>query len=179
MFKSDIQGLADSVAYNFSNSVINMYQGPIIWAQDSQISADSIDINLINNKVRRMDLALRSFVISKDSIENFNQVSGRIMKVYFDNGLLEKTDVKGNVREHLLCLEENGVVTMNKTICSDMALYFEDNSVTEIRTYDEVDGSLIPLHEILPVDKRLRNFKWQIDRQPELRSVALHLRYDR
>ena len=68
---------------------------------------------------------------------------------------------------------------MNKTICSDMALYFEDNSVTEIRTYDEVDGSLIPLHEILPVDKRLRNFKWQIDRQPELRSVALHLRYDR
>ena len=82
MFKSDIQGLADSVAYNFSNSVINMYQGPIIWAQDSQISADSIDINLVNNKVRRMDLALRSFVISKDSIENFNQVSGRIMKVY-------------------------------------------------------------------------------------------------
>lgn len=179
MFKSDMQGVADSVSYNFTDSTINMFTDPIIWAQDSQISADSIDIILINDKVRRMDLAVRSFVISKDSLDNYNQVSGRNMKVYFKDGLLERTNVSGNGESIYYVLEDNGSVTMNKTLCSDMALYFDENSVTEIRTYTEVDGELIPLHEIQPVDKRLRGFKWQDDRKPELRKVALRLRYDR
>ncbi len=179
MYKSDMQGVADSVGYNFTDSTINMFTDPIIWAEDSQISADSIDIIMVNNKVRRMDLAVRSFVISKDSLENFNQVSGRNMEVFFKDGAIEKTDVKGNGESIYYVLEDNGSVTMNKTLCSDMALYFAENSVSEIRTYTEVDGQFIPLHEIQAVDKRLRGFKWQIDRQPKLRSVALHLRYDR
>ncbi len=179
MFKSDMQGIADSVSYNFTDSTINMFQNPIIWAQDSQISADSIDIILVENKVRKMDLAVRSFVISRDSLEQFNQVSGRNMEVFFKEGYLERTNVKGNGETIYHVIEDNGAVTMNKSLCSDMALYFLDNSITEIRFYTEVDGALIPSPEIQATDKRLRGFKWQIERQPKLRQVALHLRYDR
>lgn len=64
--------------------------------------------------------------------------------------------------------------------CSNMALYFEKNTVTEIRTYTQVDGSLIPESEILPIDKRLRGFEWfASNRKPKLYSIARHLRYDR
>ncbi len=175
MFKSNMQGIADSVSYNFSDSTIYMYQDPVIWSNDSQISADSIDIEIVNNKVHKMDLAIKSFVISKDSANHFNQVSGKRMEVFFKKGFVSKTDVNGNGESIYYALDQTGAVTMNKFKCSDMAIYFENNVVTEIRTYIEIDGQLIPDFEIIPQNKRLRGFNWRFREKPKLEEIAKHL----
>lgn len=180
MFKSDLQGVADSVSYHFSDSTIYMFQDPVVWAEDSQMTADSINIELKNNKIDRMNLVKNAFVISKDSLDNFNQVKGRDMEIFFRDGFLNRTIVNGNGESIYHLQEADGVLSMNKMRCSNMALYFEKNVVTEIKTYTQVDGSLIPEAEIQPIDKRLRGFKWlAIDRKPKLYAIARHLRYDR
>lgn len=179
MFKSNMQGIADSITYNFSDSTIYMYQDPVIWSNDSQISADSIDIEIVNNKVHKMNLAVKSFVIAQDSAKNFNQVSGKTMEVYFKEGYVHKTDVNGNGESIYFVVEKTGAVSMNRLKCSDMALYFDSNSVTEIRTYIEIDGNIIPDFEIEPRERRLRGFNWRFREKPKLRDIALHLRYDR
>ena len=179
LFKSNMQGIADSVSYNFSDSTIYMYTDPVIWSNDSQITADSINIELVENKVHKMNLALKSFVIAQDSTKHFNQVSGKTMEVYFKDGFVSKTDVNGNGESIYYVTDKTGAVTMNKMKCSDMSLYFESNEVTEIRTYVEVDGQLIPEFEIEPIHRRLRGFNWRVKEKPTLRDVARHLRYDR
>lgn len=179
MFKSNMQGAADSVSYNFSDSTIYMYVDPIIWAQDSQISADSINIEVRESKIDKMNLARNSFVIQRDSAGNYNQVKGRNMVVYFEDSYISKTDVTGNGESIYHIKEATGAMSMNKIKCSNMALYFRQSAVTEIRTYQEVDGQVKPELEIEPIDRRLRGFQWQIDRRPQLRQVARHLRYDR
>lgn len=179
LFKSNMQGIADSMSYNFSDSTIYMYQDPVIWSNDSQISADSINIEIINNKVHMMNLAVKSFVASQDSTKNFNQVSGKTMEVYFKNGFVSRTDVNRNAESIYYVVDNLGATSMNKLKCSSMSLIFENNIVTEIRTYREVDAQVIPNFEIKITDKRLRGFNWRFSEKPKLRDIARHLRYDR
>lgn len=179
MFKSNMQGVADSVSYNFSDSTIYMYKDPAIWAENSQLTADSINIEVRDSKIYKMNLNVNSFVIQQDSASNFNQVKGKSMEVYFRDGFIHKTDVNGNGESIYYIKEATGAMSMNKMKCSNMALYFNRNSVTEIRTYKEVDGQVKPQLEIAPIDKKLRGFVWLEDRRPALRQVARHLRYDR
>lgn len=56
MFKSDLQGVADSVTFQFSDSTIYMFQDPVVWAEDSQMTADSINIVMRNDKIDRMNM---------------------------------------------------------------------------------------------------------------------------
>lgn len=179
LFKSNMQGIADSMSYNFSDSTIYLYQDPVIWSNDSQITADSINIEIVNDKVHKMNLARKSFVISQDSAKNFNQVSGKTMEVFFDKGFVSKTDVNGNGESIYYVVDKVGATSMNKLKCSSMTLFFESNAVTEIRTYREVDGQVIPDFEIKITDKRLRGFNWRFPEKPKLRDIARHLRYDR
>tara|TARA_B100000965_G_scaffold405834_1_gene441461 strand:- start:1844 stop:3298 length:1455 start_codon:yes stop_codon:yes gene_type:complete len=179
MFKSNMQGMADSVSYNFADSVIYMYTDPVIWVENSQIKADSINIEVRNNKIDKMNLRLNSFVISKDTLGNYNQVKGRDMEVYFNEGLISKTHVNGNGESIYYLKETSGAVSMNSMKCSNMALYFSQNTITEIRNYEQVDGQVKPEFEISRLDRRLRGFNWLGDEKPTLEQVARHLRYDR
>lgn len=172
LFKSDFQGAADSVSYNLLDSTIYMYNAPLIWNADSQISADSLRIQLANSKISKMYLKQNSFVISQDSAANFNQIKGREMKVDFKNGLISKTDVFGNGESIYFAFDENGAVSMNKLTCSNMALYFENNIVTELRTYREVDGRIIPEPEIIKPDRKLRGFKWLFEQKPTFATIT-------
>jgi len=179
LYKSNLQGIADSVSYNFSDSTIYMFQDPVIWSDESQISADSINIEIKSNRIDKMILRQKAFVISKDSLENFNQIKGRDMDVYFKNGSIDHTDINGNGESIYFVMESPGVTSMNKMKCSNMGIYFKNNFVSELKAYREIDGRLIPPTEILGPDKRLRGFAWRVDEKPKLREVVLHLRYDR
>lgn len=179
LYKSNFQGKADSVSYNFSDSTIFMYNDPVIWSEGSQISADSLNIQLKNNRVHMMELRKKSFVISQDTLGNFNQIKGREMDVYFKRGFIDHTNILGNGESIYFVQEKPGVVSMNKMICSNMGIYFENNFVSELRAYKEIDGRLIPPIEILGPERTLRGFKWRDEERPNLRQVALHLRYDR
>lgn len=180
MYKSDMQAKADSLTYNLSDSTIYMFRDPVIWNIDSQISADSIRISTANNRIERMYLTINAFVISQDSSKNFNQVKGRDMEVHFDKGYIKRSDVFGNGESIYFTNDTGGAESsMNKLKCSNMSIYFNNNFVTELRTYREVDGSLIPPFEIKEPDKKLRGFVWRINERPTLRKIVQRLRYDR
>lgn len=177
MFKSDMQGRADSVSYNLYDSTIYLYQNPIIWNIDSQIEADSINISIRNNVIHRMDLALNSFVITQDTVLNFNQVKGRNMKVFFEDGLISRADIDGNGESIYFAIDKkDGSSSMNKVICSNMAIYFENNTVSELRMFSNVEGDYVPPIEIEEPDTKLRGFKWQDETRPKLLDIAKHLR---
>jgi lipopolysaccharide export system protein LptA len=176
MFKSDMQARADSISYNLKDSTIYMYQSPIIWNVDSQIEADSIKISIRNNVIHRMDLTLNSFVITQDTVQNFNQAKGRNMKVYFDNGLITRTDIDGNGESIYFAIDKkDGTSSMNKVICSNMAIYFENNAVSELRMFSNVEGDYVPPIEIKEADTKLRGFDWQDETKPKLLDIAKHL----
>src|SRR5690606_18376805 len=54
IFKSNLQGISDSLAYHNLDSILYMYKDPVLWSNENQITGDSINIEIVNNTVDRM-----------------------------------------------------------------------------------------------------------------------------
>lgn len=172
IYRSDLQALSDSLAYHITDSILYLYRDPILWNDDSQIEADSINLEIIAGQIRKMNAKENSFVISKDTINNFNQVKGREMVVDFDQGKIQKIDVNGNGESIYFVLEQDSImVGMNYILCSNMVLRFAEEGLNNISFYTKPNGKLIPPHELTKDQKRLQGFQWRIEERPTKEQV--------
>ena len=93
-YKNNFIGKTDSVVFFIKDSLLEMYNDPIIWNNNNQISSDTIQFKLIDDKVDQMNLIRNSFIISQDTLGNFNQIKGRNMKAdFYDNDFLKSIEV--------------------------------------------------------------------------------------
>ncbi len=178
IFKNDVQGKSDSLAYFLADSVIKFYQDPVIWNQESQITADSIEVLVKNGNIDRMITRVNSFIISQDSTANFNQIKGRKMIAYFDGSNIRNVDVTGNSESiYFIADEENPrkLIGMNRIICSNMKIIFTDNQVSDIRFYTNPEGKFIPPHELKESLKKLEGFKWRVEDRPRLDEILSYV----
>lgn len=84
VYKSDLQSKCDSLIYNTADSTLYFYKKPIVWSQNKyQMEADSIRALLKNNRINTLFLKTKSFVISLDTLKNYNQIKGRTITAYF------------------------------------------------------------------------------------------------
>ncbi|UII27438.1 hypothetical protein LVD15_03125 [Fulvivirga maritima] len=173
IFKPDLRGVSDSLAYFTSDSTIYFYDDPVLWSGGSQIEADSINAVLANGSIERLNMNENSFVISEDSISNYNQIKGRSMVAYFKEGSIKKVDVNGNAESLFFALDETDsyLMGMNKITCSFMIINFKLNKVDNLSSYVTPDASFIPPHELEDPERRLKDFKWRISEKPERKDV--------
>ncbi len=176
MFRVNLQGKADSIAYFLADSMIHLYDDPILWTESSQITADSINILVANNVIDKMFLNRNSFISSLDSLKNYNQIKGRKMVAQFANNSVSKINVNGNGESIYYLLDEGDSIMMglNKMICSDMLINFNQNEIKDITFYKQPEARLIPPHEIKTEDTRLDGFSWRIEERPLLYDVAYY-----
>lgn len=169
IFRKELQGKCDSLVYNFSDSSIYMFNDPVLWDKKSQLSGDSIRVQMANNKIHRMLLRTNAFVIQQDTLGNFNQLKGRNMKAFFEKSEIRRVDVRGNGESIFFALEGDTLLTgMNRVICSDIDIKFkEQNKVKTITFKSKPDGKFIPPHELAEPDKRLKGFLWRINERPK------------
>ena len=177
IYKPDLQGKADSLSYQTADSLIFMYRDPILWNENNQMVADTISILIENGQISKMFMDTKSFVTSESVEDNYNQVKGRNMIAYFKEGLLDRVDVNGNGESIYFELVDGDslVMGMNKVICSDMKLLFENQDITDIVFYSP-DGSFIPFHEITPGSTKLDDFSWRPAERPTRNSVLRFIR---
>jgi lipopolysaccharide assembly outer membrane protein LptD (OstA) len=172
IFKKDLQSVADSLVYDFKDSVIYFYREPVLWSTANQIFADSIKVQLVNDKIDKMYLNTNSFIISRDTINNYNQVKGRNMTAHFRNDTIRKVDVNGNAESIYFVLEKDTVVTgMNKASGSDMRIEFSQNKVSTISFLKKPEGVFTPPHLIQEPDTRLKGFVWWYEKRPARADV--------
>jgi lipopolysaccharide export system protein LptA len=173
LFKSNIQGIADSLSYVQIDSMIYMYKDPVLWNHNSQIEADSIDIRIASNQIDKMFMRKNSFMVSKDSLGQYNQIKGRDMVSHFKNDLLETVDVNGNGQSLYFVLEGDSLLLgVNNIYCSDMLIQLENNELKNITFYQSPEAKFIPPHELQDSDQLLEGFDWRIKERPT-RAVVL------
>ena len=176
IYKSDLQGKSDSLSYFLADSTIYFYNDPVLWTDGNQLTADSINIQISNNQINKLNMNVNSFVISQDTVLNFNQIKGRSMTANFDNNQISKILVNGNGESIYFALEDvsNNLIGMNNILCSDMSINFSNNQVNNIVFYVKPDGKLIPPHELKEPDKLLNGFKWREDQRPLKEEMKVH-----
>lgn len=179
IYKNDLQSKCDSIVYDTADSTIVFFGEPIVWSTNYQMEADSMTARLKNNRIHTMFLRSKSFVISQDTLQQFNQVKGRAITAYFDyKPKVDRSDislvvVEGNGESNYFAVDEkNKLVGMNHVQCSKMNIRFDDTrKVKNIRFIGQPDSQFIPPHELSENKKRLDGFNWQKNQRPTKRQV--------
>jgi lipopolysaccharide export system protein LptA len=167
-FKSDLQGLSDSIVYNFSDSTIYLYNNPIIWSENHQMTAQRIEVKTANNRVETVHLYDAAFIVSEEDSVAFNQIKGRRIVAYFSGNEMTKIEVFGNGEALYYVREENGdLIGINKSLSSDIIIYLEENQVSSIVLFTNSDANLFPPDDIPEEQRFLQHFRWITDRRPE------------
>ena len=172
VFKSNLQANADSLAYGVADSIMFFYGNPVLWTDGNQLTADSINMVIRNSSIDVLNMKNKAFVITQDSSKNFNQIKGREMIAQFKENALRKVNVYGNGESIFFMYDQitNDFIGMNKIICSDITLLFENKVLKDAAFLVNPEGDFIPPHDLKEADKTLKNFVWYGDLRPQLKD---------
>lgn len=166
-FRKDIQGVCDSLHFSFADSLISMFRMPVLWANQNQLTADTIKILTGRNRVRQIFMNSTAFIVSQDTTETYNQIRGKNMVGYFTDNELTSIDVSGNAETMYYVREEDkSLIGVNKAAGSRMKLYVSNSQIERIVYFDKPAGNMFPDREV-PADQRLlKGFNWRLNSRP-------------
>jgi lipopolysaccharide export system protein LptA len=171
-YRTDLQGLCDSLIYAFSDSTLRMLGNPILWTEENQMTADTIHILTGEESVKELYLLNNAFIISQDTLgTGYNQIKGRNMTGFFQENELHRVDVEGNAETIYYVREEDGALTgINKAFSSNMSIRFRERKIKQIAYFEKPTAVLHPEGELPPEELVLKNFTWHADRRPMKRE---------
>lgn len=173
IYKNDLQGIADSMVYYLADSSLFFYRDPVLWNEQSQLTGDTISVRMQGNEIDQLRLHSNGFMVSKDTIGNFNQVKGRQITAFFEESELNLVNVEGNGESIYFVLEEkeNALVGMNRITSGSMAMHFLARQLDHINFYQDPEGKFMPPHEVQEPDKQLSGFAWRSQERPTRETV--------
>ena len=161
-YRKDLQGKCDSLSYSMSDSTIRMYDEPILWSGKNQLTSDSIIIAISGNKVDSLMLYSTAFIVSKDTIDTYNQIRGKNMVAYFTRNELSKINVVGNSQTIYFVREEDGnLIGVDIAASSEMTIRMKNNDIQTISYKRQVDEDMFPEKDLTEKETRLKGFSWQ------------------
>ncbi|MCY7351777.1 MAG: hypothetical protein LH606_14115 [Cytophagaceae bacterium] len=173
IFKRDFQAKCDSLAYYVNDSTLFFYKKPILWSTGNQSEGDSVQLKMKNGKLNTVILRGHAFVVSRDSLLNFNQMKGRRITTYLNpDSKLERVFVEGNGESIYYALDEkNKLVGLNRSESSKMTLHFREGEVKRIAYVGKPEQSLIPPPKITEDNRILDGFNWRENLRPNREKV--------
>jgi len=170
MFKSDLQAKSDSMFYSNSDSTIRCFVNPIMWTQGSQLSGDTIYLQMKHKKLDNLKMFPNAFIVNieKDDSVHFNQVAGKQMRGYFKDDKLSRMFIEGNA-ESIYFSRDSGKMTisgMQRSLSSRIRVDFKDNEATNLAFYTKPENRYGPLAKFKDDEKILKGFIWKPKERP-------------
>jgi len=168
IFKSDLQAKADSMFYSYADSTMRCYINPMFWTQGSQLSGDTIMLQLKNKKLDNMDLYPNAFTVNIEGVDSthFNQVAGKKMRGFFADSKLYRMFVDGNAESIYFNRDSGKVTQMLRSIGSRFRVNLKDNKISNLTKYTKVEDRIIPMAKAKDDDKILKGFLWKPKERP-------------
>jgi len=177
LFKSDLQAVADSVYYGMQDSMFRFMGRPMIWSQGTQISADTIFMQIINQQMDNALLKDNAFMVNVvlDSVQ-FNQMKGRKITAFFKNNSINKLFVDGNAENLVFSTNEKlGVVTeMFHDRGARIKVQMDNNEIIDYITVKKVDQKVYPFVMVTQENEILPGFIWRPQDRPTSKEDLLN-----
>ncbi len=167
IFRTNLQGVCDSLAFSFSDSTIRMYQQPILWNDGNQLTGDTIIILMHDGKLDKLELFDNGFIVNKAHLELYNQIKGRRITGFFLEKKLDKMLVEGNGESIYYGKDDNGLfIGVNKAECSNMWIYMKNQEVQRIVFLTNPDAVFHPITQVNTKELILKGFSWRESLRP-------------
>ncbi len=160
-FRADLQGICDSMTFVETDSTLHMNIHPIVWSDNRQIFGNVIKVFMNDSTVERAHLPESGFMAEHIEGDYFNQLSGKEMLAYMEDGHLRRLDVNGSVQGIIMPMENDS--TYNKVAnveSSFLIAMFKANQLERARMWDATSGTVTPLYLARRSLFRLPKFAW-------------------
>lgn len=167
LYKSNLQGLTDSLVFNRADSVFTFYGDPVLWSDTTQFSGDSILMHLQNNRIQNIVLNRSALIVSELMETYYDQIKGKVIVAAFDTSAIKEMTVTGNAESIYYTRDDmSAFIGVNQTICSKMLFTFENGEIDILKYYGDNSSSLLPMHEADHEALRLEGFRWRASERP-------------
>lgn len=160
-FRSDMQGICDSMRFTQRDSTLRMFVSPIVWSEDRQIFGNIIELHMNDSTVDRAHLPEFGFTAQHIEDVYYNQISGKEMTAYFVDNEMRHLDINGNVE--IIMYPEESDSTINKIVTAEssfLAADFKGRTAERVKMWPQTTGTATPLFMARRSSFFLPKFKW-------------------
>jgi hypothetical protein len=183
LFKSDLQAKADSMFFSYADSTVRCYVNPIIWSQGSQLSGDTVYLQMKHKKLDNMTMFPNAFIVNIDKGDSthFNQIAGKLMRGFFKDDKLSRMYINGNAESIYFSRDsvKQTVTGMEKSLSSRMRVDFKDNKATNLSFYTKPENKYGPLQKFKEDEKVLKGFIWKPKERPVSKESIIPSYYNK
>jgi lipopolysaccharide export system protein LptA len=165
--KKDLQGKCDSLAFTTADSMMRLYGSPVIWSDENQLTADSMNIQTGEKAIQSIELTTGGFIVSQEDSLKYNQIRGKYIKGFFKKNELYLIKVDGNGQTIYYAKDKNKITAVNRADCSNIKIYIKDKKVSRITFITKPESTLYPLDKIDIKELRLKDFHWRGSEKPK------------
>lgn len=160
-YRTDMQGVADSLVFATKDSCLTLYKDPILWNQNQQLVGEKVCIYFNDSTIERAHIINQALSVEQIDSTKYNQVSGKEMKSYFRNKQMYKTEVIGSVRVVYYPMDSDStLIGMNVSETSKLDVYLENQKLEKMVMSPKSSGTLYPMTQIPAGKDKLDNFVW-------------------
>lgn len=168
IYRSDLQGVCDSLTFRQQDSLLVMNKYPIIWSGQRQIFGNVIEVHFNDSTADWARLPDFGFAAELVEGEFYNQLSGKVMRATFENDNLKKLNIDGNVQAIYLPMESDS--TYNKIVnveSSFLEADFNEQNLERCKIWSQSNGTVTPLYLAKKSLFYLPKFKWYESMRPQ------------
>jgi len=167
LFKSNLQGVCDSLYYSTSDSILRLFTSPVLWSGVNQLSAQYIEIWTKNQQIDQLHMQRVAFIINQEDSSKFNQIKGKSMICFFKNNELSRIVANGNGQTVYYAKDKDQLIGVNIAQSSDLVIFCKNNKPDVIRFITKPNAVLYPLNTAPKEELILKDFKWNEEIRPK------------
>lgn len=169
IFNDSLQSVCDSMFLSSKDSVFRLYKEPVIWSGSTQITGDTLYLFTKNKQPERLYTFENAMSVNRTREGFFNQMAGKSINGYFQDGKIDFVRVKGSQSESIYYMqnEDSAYIGMNRATGDVIDLFFKNEDLIKVTFINEIKGSMYPMGLIPQDQKQLKNFRWLDARRPK------------
>ncbi len=143
----------EHLSYFRSDSTIILRHKPIIWYEETQMTADSMVVRLANDELERLMAFGDAFSLAKskpsedDTLSppgRYDQIKGREIEILFADEKPSQVNVVESAFNLYYLYDENALNGVRIESGDRIHIFFRDGEASEVRTIGGVEGSYFP-----------------------------------
>lgn len=155
----DMQAVCDSAVFDSRDTCMTMYKDPILWNGDVQLLGEVVKVYMDSASIDWAHIINQTLYVEPVDSVNYNQICGKEMKFFFNEGRLAEMQVIGSVNVVFYPLDDEGnFVGMNTTTAGITKAYIKDGKVDKVVVPNEASGVFYPMSQRPPAACFLENF---------------------
>lgn len=160
-YRTDVQGVSDSLVFSTKDSCLTLYDNPILWNKNQQLLGEKILIYMNDSTIDWAHIINQALSVEQIDSTKYNQVTGKEMKAFFQEGEMKKVEVIGSVRLVYYPMDSDStLIGMNVSETSQLDIYLEKQQLDHMVMSPKSNGTLYPLPQIPKGKDKLDNFAW-------------------